>query len=82
MNNCFIVNINTIEKAIKFVNICSKFEEEIDARSSKYIVNAKSIMGIFSINLLKPITIYIDTDDEKRLADFCDAIYEFIGDSV
>ncbi len=51
-----------------FVSITAKFDAEIDLVSGRYIIDAKSIMGIFSIDLSKPVRIRIyegkeDTDD-------------------
>lgn len=46
-----------------FVNIVSKYSYEIDLVSGRYVVDAKSIMGIFSLDLTKPIKVEIHSDD-------------------
>ncbi len=40
-----------------FVNIVSKFSDDVDAASSRSIVDAKSIMGLFSLDLSRPVEV-------------------------
>ncbi|MCD8119463.1 MAG: HPr family phosphocarrier protein [Lachnospiraceae bacterium] len=58
------VNINTIEKVKSFVNVLVKFDCDFDLVSGRYVVDAKSIMGIFSMDLAKPIQLNIHVDNE------------------
>ena len=47
------ISINTIEKAKKFVSICSKYHDgDILVKQNKYAIDGKSILGIFSLNLI------------------------------
>lgn len=57
------VSINTVEKVKAFVKDVTKFEYEFDLVSGRYVVNAKSIMGIFSLDIRKPICLKINTED-------------------
>lgn len=61
------VNLNTITKIKKFVNVISKYEYDLDLVSGRYIVDAKSIMGIFSLDLSQPIEMVIHSDEEAVL---------------
>ena len=54
-----LVNISDVEK---FNAICSKFDCDMDLSSGKYYVNAKSIMGIFSLDLDFPLELMADTE--------------------
>ena len=45
-----------------FVNIVSRYDFDIDLVSGRYVVDAKSIMGIFSLDLLSPITLVAHTE--------------------
>jgi len=56
------VLINTIDKINEFAKIAVKIDEELDLVSDRYIINGKSIMGIFSLNLSRPVqlTIYAE----------------------
>ena len=59
------VNINTIEKVKSFVNDLVKFDYDFDLVSGRYVVDAKSIMGIFSMDLSRPIQLNIHVDGDK-----------------
>lgn len=50
-----------------FVNIVSKYDFDIDLVSGRYVVDAKSIMGIFSLDLTKPIQVELHTDDADAI---------------
>ena len=54
---------DTLAKVKSFVNEDTKFDNEFDLVSGRYVVDAKSIMGIFSLDLTKPITLNIHTDE-------------------
>lgn len=57
-----------------FVNIINKFDFDVDLVSGRYVVDAKSIMGIFSLDLSRPITLRAFTQDvgdlEKAVSEF------------
>ena len=61
------VMINSINDVKNFVNIVSKYDFDIDLISDRYVVDAKSIMGIFSLDLTKPITVDVHTDDADEI---------------
>ena len=56
------VKIVSMQDADKFNKLCSKFDCDMDLQSGKYYVDAKSIMGIFSLDLSKPIDLAIHTE--------------------
>ena len=55
--------LNSIDKVKSFVNDISKFDTDFDLVSGRYVIDAKSIMGIFSLDLSKPISLNIHADD-------------------
>lgn len=61
------VAINNIDKVRKFVDIVSRFDCDIDLVSGHTMVDAKSILGIFSLNIMKPMTMIIHDDEDKAL---------------
>lgn len=61
------VKINTMQEADQFNKICSRFDCDMDLARGKYYVDAKSSMGIFSLNLNEPLELIADTDDEQRV---------------
>ena len=71
------VNIVSMQDADKFNKLCSKFDCDMDLQSGKYYVDAKSIMGIFSLDLSKPLVLKAGTDDEQKIKEtFADFIRE------
>ena len=56
------ISLNSIDKVKSFVNDISKFDFDFDLVSGRYVIDAKSIMGIFSLDLSKPIDLNINTD--------------------
>ena len=52
-----------------FVNVVSKYPYDIDLRNGRYVVDAKSILGIFSLDLSQPLTVEIYSDDCEELLD-------------
>lgn len=63
----FKVSINSIDDVKNFVNIVAKYDFDIDLISDRYRVDAKSIMGIFSLDLTKPIQVDVLTDDASAI---------------
>ncbi len=61
------INLKTFGDVQEFVNILMKFAFDIDLVSGRYIVDAKSIMGIYSLDLTKPIELQAHTDDAEDL---------------
>ena len=49
------ISLNSIDKVKAFVNEVTKFDSDFDLVSGRYVIDAKSIMGIFSLDLSKPI---------------------------
>ena len=71
------VSLNTINKVKKFTNIVNQFECDIDVLQGKYIVDGRSIMGIFSLNLTETVTVEIESDDKKEIDRFLKKMEEF-----
>lgn len=60
------VSLQAINDVKDFVNIVMKYDFDIDLVSGRYAVDAKSIMGIFSLDLSKPIQLNAHTDDAEE----------------
>ena len=63
------VLLDSMDKVKSFVNEISGFKADFDLVSGRYVIDAKSIMGIFSLDLGNPIqlNIYADQDEDKIL---------------
>lgn len=61
------VQFKTPQQVKDFVQLVQNYPFEIDLKNDKYVVDAKSILGIFSLNLAQPITVEIHSDDCQEL---------------
>jgi phosphotransferase system HPr-like phosphotransfer protein len=74
------VNLNNIERVKKFVDVTTKFDSDkvdLDLVSGRYVIDARSIMGIFSLDLSKPIELVVGTEDVELAKKVEDALVEF-----
>lgn len=69
----FEMNLSSINDVKDFVNTVSRYDFDVDLISGRYIVDAKSIMGIFSLDLSKPIKVNVRTDDAAEFMSQIDA---------
>ena len=58
------ISLNSIDKVKAFVNDITKFDCDFDLVSGRYVIDAKSIMGIFSLDLSKPITLNVHAEGD------------------
>ena len=58
----FSISLNSIDKVKAFVNDISKYDFDFDLVSGRYVIDAKSIMGIFSLDLSKPINLNVHAE--------------------
>ena len=58
------ISLNSIDKVKSFVNDITKFDYDFDLVAGRYVIDAKSIMGIFSLDLSKPIDLNIHAEDD------------------
>lgn len=70
------VSLSTIEEVKKFVQTLTRFEGDFELISERYVVDAKSILGLFSIDLSKPVLLRIDVEENKR-EEVLEAIKEY-----
>ena len=61
------IRLATIADVQDFVSIVAKSDMDIDLKSGRYVVDAKSILGIFSLNLLEPIQMTVHSDNTDDL---------------
>ena len=56
------ISLNSIDKVKAFVNDISTYDFDFDLVSGRYVIDAKSIMGIFSLDLSKPINLNVHAE--------------------
>ncbi|MBP3721248.1 MAG: HPr family phosphocarrier protein [Clostridia bacterium] len=57
------IRLSLVENVNRFVNIVGRYPFDMDLRAGRHVVDAKSILGIFSLDLSRPITLEIYQDD-------------------
>lgn len=62
-----MISLNSIDKVKSFVNTISKFDSDFDLISGRYVIDAKSIMGIFSLDLSQPIELTIHAEEDAEI---------------
>ena len=78
MDKKVTVLLNDITKAKEFNNEASTYDEcDIDLVRGRYVIDAKSIMGIFSLDLSKPVDVVIHSDNEEEINRFIEAMKKF-----
>lgn len=55
-----LISLNSVDKVVNFVNAVSRFDEELELKSGIHAVDAKSIMGVFCLDLTEPIELVTD----------------------
>ncbi len=58
-----MVRFDTVVDAKKFVNICNSVPFDVDLVSGRYVIDGKSIMGLFSLDLSKPVELQADCEE-------------------
>ena len=72
------ISLNSIDKVKSFVNEITKYDNDFDLVSGRYVIDAKSIMGIFSLDLSKPLELRINSSDANEVDAVRQKISKFI----
>ena len=73
-----MIQLTTIADIRDLVNIANMSEVDLDLVSGRYVVDAKSIMGIFSLDVMKPIELIIHTDNDEVAQELLNQLERFI----
>lgn len=77
MNTKVTVKLNDFSKIKKFSREVSKFESDIDLVKGRYVIDSKSTIGIFTLDLSVPVDVVIHSDNEEEINRFNDVMEEF-----
>lgn len=72
------ISLNSIDKVKSFVNDITKFDVDFDLVSGRYVIDAKSIMGIFSLDLSKPIDLNIHAETESTVNEILEILTPYL----
>ena len=70
------IKLQTINDVRKLVSVVEKYPFSVDLSEGRYLVDAKSLMGIFSLDLLQPIKLIAEKDDPNLFEELKDIIVE------
>ena len=78
MDTKITIYLNDFTKARKFINEASRFISDIDVIRDRYIIDGKSAIGIFTLDLSKPVDVEIHSDDQCEVKRFHEIMEEFV----
>lgn len=78
MDTKLVLNLNTLDKVRDFTNEANKFNSDIDIIRGRYVIDGKSVLGIYTIDLTKPVTVKINSDDKAEIARFYEKMEQFL----
>lgn len=76
--NEFYIKVDSVDKVKDFVKVTNKIVPDMDLIVGRYIIDAKSIMGIFSVDLTRKICLKIHSDNEKEYTEIRKKLEKFI----
>lgn len=76
--NKFFIKIDSVDKVKDFCNKTFKVDFSLDLHSGRYVIDGKSIMGIFSLDLSKKIEVVVHCDDRDKVEKFKETIKEYV----
>lgn len=68
------IKLSSIDNVKRFVEVSCKVFGDVTISNKKYIVDGKSIMGIFSLNLMEPLTVEYPEDACKEFKEFVEGV--------
>ena len=75
--NTYVIKLNSLEKVKRFVDKATTFECDVDVLYRRYILDAKSIMALLSVDLTESLKVMIHTDDYDELKIFFEIMEDF-----
>jgi phosphotransferase system HPr-like phosphotransfer protein len=72
------VRLNGISDVKEFCKMCSDFYADIDVKSGRYTVDAKSFMGLLSLSLDKPVDVVANFKEERDVDKFKELVKQYI----
>ena len=65
-----MIKLNMVDDVKLFIEEVVNIDADVDLQKNHYIVDAKSIMGVFSLDLSEPVKVVIHSDDESLIEPF------------
>lgn len=65
-----MIRLNMVNDVKAFIEEVTKIDADVDLQKNRYVVDAKSIMGVFTLDLSEPVKVVIHSDDESLIKPF------------
>ena len=72
------IRLVDIDKIKRFMDVVNTFESDIDLSKDRYVIDAKSTIGIFTLNLSHPVNVEIHSNDKDEIKRFNEMMEEFV----
>lgn len=72
------IKLGDVKKIKKFIKLVDTFKSDIDLSRGRYVIDAKSTIGIFTLDLSIPVNVEIHSDDQEEVKRFNEVMYEFV----
>ena len=82
MSKILKISLNSVEDVKEFVNLTGKMQGEATITSGKYVIDAKSIMGIFTLDREQPMLLETETEDSAAVDALTKALGKFLAKPV
>lgn len=76
--NEFYIKIESVDKVKEFVKITNKIVPDMDLIVGRYIIDAKSVMGIFSVDLTRTLKLKVHSDNKNECKEIYNMIKKFV----
>lgn len=77
MNKKIKINLNDTKTIKKFISVVRSFDFDVDVMTERSLIDGKSILGLFSLDLSGDIYVKIISDDVEEIRKFETAMEEF-----
>ena len=74
-----IIKFVNIDEVKNFIALNTKKNYDIDISLGRYVIDAKSIMGIFQLDLANPVNVILHTDNEQEIASYEEELNKIFG---
>lgn len=65
-----MIKLNMVDDVKLFIEEVTNIDADVDLQKNRYVVDAKSIMGVFTLDLSEPVKVVIHSDDESLIETF------------
>lgn len=77
LDKIIVLNVNNLQKAKRFIQKANMIDSDVFILGENFIIDAKSFLGIYAVNLSHPVTVQIRSYDKDEIKKFNEIMDEF-----